>query len=98
MQCKREINPELEPILREMCRRVGADYDSIDFVDSSWYLGHAWTEEEANEFIKWLGEYFYQNTRARQALFRIPRKTKKRCMDAAKEFEFRYGWKIKDVK
>ena len=46
---------QLKEILTEMCRRVGADYDKIDFKKEGWFRDYTWTEEEQEDFHQWLG-------------------------------------------
>jgi hypothetical protein len=63
------MNPEIERIVREMCRRVGADFDTLDFeeegkydsdkkewIKKPWYMQHEWTLEEEADFKVWLME------------------------------------------
>lgn len=79
-----------------MCKRVGVNYEDIDFERGDWYTDHEWTWEQENEFTEWLIDYFYNNTEAREELFEFPRKNKKHCRSVAHVFQFQYGWKIKE--
>jgi len=48
--------PHTTQVLKEMCKRVGADYDTIDFSQDGWYLDHEWTIDEEKDFINWLAD------------------------------------------
>ena len=89
------VNKHLEIILKEMCKRVGANYNDIDFKDKEWYTRHEWLEEEQEDFHKWLVDYLYNNTEARKEILRYPRKNKKLINKAVTWFLFDYGWKLK---
>ena len=54
----KELTPEqTKEILTEMCKRVGLKYEDVDFSKEGWYMAHTWTEQEQDDFRKWLGEY-----------------------------------------
>lgn len=58
----------IQEILREMCRRVGADPEAFDYgpkenIEEEWFNLYTWTEEEDQEFMKWLEAYIYKNAR-----------------------------------
>lgn len=48
-------------ILTEMCKRVGIEYESVDFSHDQWYVEHEWTHKEENDFIIWLGKFLRQH-------------------------------------
>jgi len=85
----------LKTIFTEMCNRVDADYDSIDFQKEDWYYQYEWTQEEENSFIEWVADYLYNNSEARKILYGIHIKNKKLCKKAAEGLIF-YCWKIKN--
>lgn len=88
------FDENLEYILKEMCSRVGRNYDDVDFNDDTWYLTSSWTKKDQDSFTKWLTNYLYNNKEAREALLRFPLKDKNRIENAANEFVFNYGWKV----
>ena len=92
---KRISNPYLIQILKRMCSIVGANYDEIDFSIPGWYTKYEWTKEQEQDFIDWLTEYLYSNTKARRSLMTISRKNKKLARQAAEQFVFMFGWKTK---
>jgi hypothetical protein len=47
----------VEEVVQEMCNRVGANYNSIDFEEPNWYLQYSWTKEEEQSFQDWLVNY-----------------------------------------
>lgn len=47
----------LTDIFKEMCKRVGADYDEMDFSKDKWYEDYTWTEREKEKFIAWFAKY-----------------------------------------
>ena len=85
----------LEIILREMCTRVGADFDTTDFKRPEWYWEHEWSKEDETEFSDWLRDYLYDNLEARRELLNHTTKNKKHAADAAAEFVWMYGWKVR---
>lgn len=85
-------------ILHEMCNRVNADYGSIDFKAPTWYHEYEWTQEQEDDFVKWMTDYLFNNKEARFEILAFPRKDKKYCKKAAEEFVWNYGWKIKEGK
>ncbi len=78
-----------------MCSRVGADYDKLPMEDKDvcWFNLYAWTEEDQNDYIKWLTDYLLNNTKARRELMSISTKTKKNCLKFAEQFTSWNGWK-----
>jgi len=51
---KENYGPGLVKVLKEMCSRVGADYDSIDFKEEKWFYKHTWTRDKEKSFEDWL--------------------------------------------
>ena len=88
------MNEYLKIVLTEMCNRVQADFNSIDFKQIDWYYKYEWTQEEEDSFIKWLSNYLYETPKARQVLYELRSKSKKLCEKAANGFRF-YCWKLK---
>jgi hypothetical protein len=93
-----ELGEHTQIVLREMCKRVGADYEKIDFKDeiNPYYFKHDWTDDDQSDFAKWMTQYLYNNEKARQEIMAVPRKTKKYCKNVANHFVFNHGWKIKN--
>ena len=91
------MNQYLEIILKEMCNRVNADYDKIDFKSENWYIQYSWTEIEEDDFIDWLSKFLKKNKKACKALMSSRSYTKKIIKQAAEEFIWNYGWKIKEI-
>lgn len=89
----KEFNKYLIVILKELCRRVGAKYEKIDFMKENWFREYEWTEDEETDFKKWLLDYLYNNAEARRELTTIRRKNKKHCKSIADWFCFNHGWK-----
>ena len=91
------MGEHLTIILKEMCSRVGASYDDVDFKDEEWFLKYEWSDIEENYFIEWLANYLYKNKAAREELLRFPIKNKNKCIEAANQFSLNYGWKTKRI-
>jgi len=86
----------LEKVLKEMCRRVGAPYNSIDFKEEGWYNRYAWTYEEEVDFVQWLTDQIMRNKEVRESLFVNPTHvTENIARKAAKEFVYQFGWRYK---
>ena len=82
-------------VLQELFRRVGDEYSPDKTQGEDWYCLHEWTEEEQKDFIKWLTDYLMGHKEARHGLMRFPIRNKKRCEQAAIEFNSQFGWKTK---
>lgn len=65
-------NKHLKHILKEQCKRVGADFNKLDFSKEDWFEKYTWTEEEENNFKQWMMNYLKENKDARQDLMRVP--------------------------
>lgn len=92
---KKQFSESLQTVLKEMCNRVGADYDSIDFSNELWYSKYEWTIQEEKQFEKWMIDYLYKNTKARKELMNCSYLKKKSYLEkVAREFTFQYGWSL----
>ena len=82
-------------ILKEMCNRVGADYNKLPLEDheSFWFTYYTWSKEQEKDYENWLANYMYNTTKARRELMSFPWKTKKQCRKFAEQFVSWYGWK-----
>ena len=92
------MNPYIQTILTEMCSRVGADYESIDFSSPDWYLQYTWTTAEEKEFSAWLFNYLMDNKEARANLYGGRVFNKWTVSGAVQSFIFSYGWKVDNGK
>lgn len=90
--------PYLEEIIREMCKRVGANFDDIIFKDKEnlWFHKYEWIEEEQKDFENWLVDFFRANKGAREELMETPSKDKKIIEGTVRMFILNYGWKLKN--
>lgn len=88
-------HPELKGFarkaIRELCKRVGADFNKIDFKKEGWFTMFSWTEKEQDDYKKWLvkemqkqKEYNFYNKRFLE--------------DSAAWFVLDFGWKLKEEK
>lgn len=89
----------IEIVLKEMCDRVGADVESVDFKEHGWYFKHSWTQEEEEEFVQWLADKL-KNKEFRNSLLKFPSlyRMKSGRLKAAKEFVMFYGWKTYTIR
>ena len=83
-------------ILKEMCKRVGADFEKMDFKKDNWFHDFIWSDKEEQDFIDWLAGYLEKNKEARYDVMAFPRSDKKMFKKCAGSFAFNYGWKIKN--
>lgn len=94
---KNGFGKHLASVLKEMCRRVKAKYDDIDFKSSGWFRQYKWTREQEKSFEGWLTDYLYHSREARWELCeRGLYIDKKWCKKVAEEFTFMYGWVLSD--
>ena len=77
----------INPITRRVESKVVAD---------GWQSTHSWTIKQENDFEKWLIDYLYENTKARNEMLKYPVKNKKCIRRAVECFLLDYGWKLKD--
>ena len=87
------MNEYIINILKEMCLRVKANYNSIDFLEDNWFQKYQWSQDDENSFIEWLSNYLYKNKKAYAGLASIPSlHSKKNAEKLAREFVLNYGW------
>jgi hypothetical protein len=92
---KKEIfmfSTHIHNILYEMCQRVGADYDTIDFQEAGWYTKYTWSVDEENSYKAWLFEYLRNNKDARREIMRFPSTKQKNIERCVNSFIFNYGF------
>ena len=88
-------HPHLRIVLKEMCDRVEADFNNIHFDNSEWYHEYEWTEEESDDFKKWLINYLYKHTKARDELLTANIRNKKFIERQMSWFMLSYSWRFK---
>ena len=91
---KNGFGPELKLIMSHMCEMIGVNYDDVDFKKEGWFWEHTWTMAQEEEFITWLTNLLYTDTKVRKAILSFPSKDKKRCEGGARFFASNYGWKL----
>lgn len=94
----KKFGKHLTIILKEMCKRVEASHKDINFQEDGWFRKYEWTEEQEQNFVKWMVEYLYTNKEAREEITYSYIKTKKELKKVADFFTMMYGWKIKNDK
>ena len=93
-----KMGPHMTAVLIEMCRRVGAEFDDVNFREDGWFRRHAWTQAEQDDFKEWLAGILYTVASARRELLEYSsRRSKRHARKAADEFVFQYGWVMKEV-
>ena len=85
----------LNYILSEMCKRVGADPETIDFNSPDWFMHQEWTPEEQDGFIRWLANELKTNPILRKGFGHLPRSVRY-LTRLAQSFVYNHGWKTKD--
>ena len=84
----------LKLVLKEMCKRVGTNFNSVDFKDPNWYNQYSWSMDEETNFIEWLANALMTNKTVRMDLLVYPSHlTYNKARKAAKEFVLNYGWR-----
>ena len=81
----------IKTALIEMCNRVGANHEDIDFMEHNWFMKYSWTKEQEEDYIKWLTKYLAPN-KIRAEFVAFPRITKPK--KAAETFVWYCGWKV----
>ena len=94
------MNSTLEIIIKEMCKRAGADFNSMDFHAHNWFHEYEWTELEEWKFKNWLICFLRrQSIRNLEGLTKFPWLVKNDNNfrhKLAKEIISMWGWKIKN--
>lgn len=85
-------------VIKKMCNMVGADYRKINFKGNKWFMKYSWTEEQQEEFKKWMEDYLYKSSDARRGIMIHNIKNKKIIKETVAFFVFNYGWKFKLTK
>lgn len=85
------FSPELEFVLKEMCSRVNADYNTINFKEDQWYWKYEWTIEEENDFKDWLTNLLKKDKKVRKVIMAFP--SLKDYKGTANMFVMNYGWR-----
>lgn len=89
------MDKHLSAIVDEMFTRVGASRKNVNVKRYGWFLQHAWTRQQEDDFVGWLTDYFMKNEGARKELMgHTVLNSRKRCREAAEEFVWNYGWKV----
>jgi hypothetical protein len=91
------VKPHLEIILMKMFEGTGINYTPEYVKTQDWFLTHSWTEQQMDEYIEWLADYFYNNADARQEILNSTTKSKPYCKKAAEQFACFYGWTTSKV-
>ena len=95
---KRRDLPHTKIIMKEMCKRVGADFQKIDFLKEGWYRQYQWSEEEQDDFKKWLIQYWKKTPKARQEILSFPNLIDNNILEkAASLFLLDFGWMLKPI-
>ena len=84
---KKVTEQHLEDILTKMFEVVGETYSPAAVEGPEWYLKYSWTNEQQQEFCKWLTEYIYKEWKFSKAT----------SAKEAKAFIFNYGWRLDDT-
>jgi len=83
--------PELVYILKEMCSRVNADYELINFKEDKWYWKYEWTIDQQNDFKDWLTNLLKKDKKVRNVIMAFP--SLKKYEGTANMFILNYGWR-----
>lgn len=82
----KEITKEgVELILRELCNRVGVQFETFDFTQDNWFQKYVWSPEQEHDFILWLARFLIDHNYVR------PRW--KQAVHEAQKLEMQFGWK-----
>lgn len=83
----------IETALKEMCSRVNAKYEDVDFQENWWFMNYSWTKEQEDDYLKWLTNYL-KPIKVRSVFTDFPRIYKEDKV--ASWFVLNYGWKTKE--
>jgi len=69
--------------------------EEVDWSKEDWFMDYTRTDDQQQEFVDWLTQLFYADTRCRKELTTIGVKNKMLAERAAEWFNFNYGLKLK---
>jgi len=83
-------------ILKEMCDRVGADFEKVKFYKDNWFWEYGWTGEEARDFKEWFKNYLKEDREASDLFLGFFNSRNERYLNRlANTFLLQYGWKLR---
>jgi len=87
----------LTGILTEMCRRVDANYEDINFNKDKWYNDYSWSRVEQDKFLEWLSRHLL-SMGPRRELCKYPSlvRSKKDRDKFAEQFASQFCWQLAD--
>ena len=83
------MTEEIKAILDKMSEMAG--HENVNFTDGS-HLKLTWTQQQENEYVKWLCNELRTSKKTRQSLMAYPTKNKSTCLRAANTFVSIYGF------
>lgn len=87
------MNKHLEYILKKQCEYVGITINDIDITKDGWYNEYEWTEEQENDYKKWLKNELKTNHELRKELTKLPYRAPEVRLDAAVNWILLFcGW------
>lgn len=89
------FGPHLKHVVTRMCKVVGADMRTMNFLESGWQDKHQWTLDQRYRFSRWLTNYLLHNKDARNEMMTIPINSKKRCKEFSDAFVHLFSWSVK---
>ena len=71
-------------------------YKDVDFHEGNWYMKHAWSEKDQDDFIVWFVRRMSRNKRSRIVFAQLPyNKDHNYLKKVAIQFVAFHGWTIK---
>jgi len=93
----KELPEALQPIVKEMCKRVKVPVTKINFTKPQWFMDYTWTAVQQEKFVNWLADWFYNlPVSKKRELNKNTNKTKKNAFKFAWAVVLNYGWKTKE--
>jgi len=90
------MGKNFEKVMKEMCKRVNADWSNINPKEKDWFMQYSWTEEEQDKFKEWMINYLYKSAEAREEIMEVAIKNKEIISKLVSMFLLNYGWTIKN--
>ena len=90
-----ELHPVVQYLLKEMCRRVHANPEELEWTKGKWSTKYCWTTKEMTSFQKWIEKEIQQNQQVREFLCeRKDKVSKKLATSGALKFLLSYSWLV----
>ena len=85
---------QFSKIMKEMCKRVGANYLKINFNEEGWQSKYTWSDEDRQKFKKWVYKFIHENKELGKEVESLDPFNTNSCEEHAVYFVYDFGWDL----